>query len=93
MTQATTETTFNIGDYEDKHKEPATWNQVRGLSFKFAKTAKGIDNRLASQVRGCLWSQVKSGKLSFKQAHDLFQKKSLPKLYKEMIDAYLAEQE
>ena len=61
MTQATTETTFNIGDYEDKHKEPATWNQVRGLSFK--------------------------------QAHDLFQKKSLPKLYREMIDAYLAEQE
>ena len=92
MTQATTNT-FNIDDYKDRWDEPATYGQCGGLASKFAKTAKGINWRYQSQIKACLYSHSKNGKLTFKQANDMFAKKSLPKVYKDAIDSYLAEQE
>lgn len=92
MTQATTNT-FNIDDYKDRWDEPATYSQCGGLASKFAKTAKGINWRYQSQIKACLYSHSKNGKLTFKQANDMFAKKSLPKVYKDAIDSYLAEQE
>ena len=92
MTQATTKT-FNIDDYKDRWNEPATYGQCGGLASKFAKTAKGINWRYQSQIKACLYSHSKTVKLTFKQANDMFAKKSLPKVYKDAIDSYLAEQE
>ena len=91
MTQATTKT-FNIDDYKDRWDTPATYGQCGGLASKFAKTAKGINWRYQSQIKACLYSHSKKGKLTFKQANDMFAKKSLPKVYKDAIDSYLAEQ-
>ena len=93
MKQATTNT-FNINDYKDRWNKPATYGQCGGLASKFAKTAKGkINWQYQSQIKACLYSEVKAGKLTFKQANDMFAKKSLPKVYKDAIAAYLAEQE
>ena len=93
MTQATTDT-FDINEYKDRWDDPASYNQIRGLASKFAKTAKGtIDWQYQSRIKSCLYSEVKKGKLTFKQARDLFAKKSLPKVYKDAIAAYLAEQQ
>ena len=92
MKQATTNT-FNINDYKDRWDEPATYGQCGGLASKFAKTAKGINWRYQSQIKACLYSHSKAGKLTFKQANDMFAKKSLPKVYKDAINSYLAEQE
>ena len=92
MKQATTNT-FNINDYKDRWDEPATYGQCGGLASKFAKTAKGINWQYQSQIKACLYSQAKAGKLTFKQANDMFAKKSLPKGYKDAINSYLAEQE
>tara|TARA_X000000950_G_scaffold285718_1_gene392394 strand:+ start:2141 stop:2422 length:282 start_codon:yes stop_codon:yes gene_type:complete len=93
MKQATTDT-FDINDYKDRWDDPATYGQLGGLASKFAKTAKGKVNwQYQSQIKACLYSEVKAGKLTFKQAHDMFAKKSLPKVYKDAIAAYLAEQE
>ena len=92
MKQATTNT-FNIDDYKDRWDEPATYGQLGGLASKFAKTAKGINWRYQSQIKACLYSHSKTGKLTFKQANDMFAKKSLPKVYKDAINSYLAEQE
>tara|TARA_B100000242_G_scaffold276373_1_gene232183 strand:+ start:3471 stop:3752 length:282 start_codon:yes stop_codon:yes gene_type:complete len=93
MTQATTDT-FDINEYKDRWDDPASYNQIRGLASKFAKTAKGQVNwQYQSQIKACLYSQAKAGKLTFKQANDMFAKKSLPKVYKDAIAAYLAEQQ
>ena len=92
MTQATTKT-FDINDYQDRWDDPATYSQCGGLASKFAKTAKGINWRYQSQIKACLYSHSKAGKLTFKQANDMFAKKSLPKVYKDAINSYLAEQE
>ena len=93
MTQATTKT-FDINEHKDKWDKPASYEQLGGLASKFAKTAKGkIDWQYQTQIKACLYSEVKKGKLTFKQASDLFAKKSLPKVYKDAIAAYLAEQE
>ena len=92
MTQATTDT-FDINEYKDRWDDPASYNQIRGLASKFAKTAKGINWRYQSQIKACLYSHSKNGKLTFKQANDMFAKKSLPKVYKDAIAAYLAEQQ
>lgn len=92
MTQATTNT-FDINDHKDRWDEPASWEQLGGLASKFAKTAKGtIDWQYQSRIKSCLYSEVKKGKLTFKQASDLFAKKSLPKVYKDAIADYIAKQ-
>ena len=91
MTQATTDT-FDINEYKDRWDDPASYNQIRGLASKFAKTAKGINWQYQSQIKACLYSEVKAGKLTFKQASDLFAKKSLPKVYKDAIADYIAKQ-
>ena len=93
MTQATTKT-FDINEHKDKWDDPASYGQLKGLANKFAKTAKGdINWAYRNQIKACLYSEVKAGKLTFKQANDMFAKKSLPKVYKDAIAAYLAEQE
>ena len=93
MKQATTNT-FDINEYKDRCDDPASYSQLKGLANKFAKTAKGkINWQYQSQIKACLYSEVKAGKLTFKQANDMFAKKSLPKVYKDAIAAYLAEQE
>ena len=93
MKQATTNT-FDINEYKDRWDDPASYSQLKGLANKFAKTAKGkINWQYQSQIKACLYSHSKAGKLTFKQANDMFAKKSLPKVYKDAINSYLAEQE
>ena len=93
MTQATTNT-FDINEHKDRWDDPASYGQLKALASKFAKTAKGkINWQYQTQIKACLYSEVKAGKLTFKQANDMFAKKSLPKVYKDAIAAYLAEQE
>jgi hypothetical protein len=85
------DTTFDINKIDDDRlSQPATFNQVKALSYKFAKKDNGtMDWRLQKQLLGCLYGLIKDNKLSFNQAHGLFQKKTLPKVFKDMISAYI----
>jgi hypothetical protein len=84
------ETTFNIEDHKDKFANPATYNQCKGLGWKFGKKPDGtMDNAIASRVTACLLAEKAAKRFSFKQANDLFKKKSLPKKYVDSIAAYL----
>jgi len=80
------ETTFNIEDHEDKFADPATFPQCQALGWKFGKQPNGKMNyTVASRVTACLLNS----NLTFKQANDLFKKKSLPKKYVDSIAAYM----
>ena len=84
------ETTFNIEDHKDKFANPATYNQCKGLGWKFGLKPNGkLDNIIASRVRACLYGAAKEGNFSFKQADALFKKKTLPKKYVDSIAAYI----
>lgn len=85
------DTTFDITKIdEERLSQPATYNQVRALSFKFAKRKNGtMDWSLQKQLLGCLYGLIKANKLSFSQANTLFSKQTLPKVFKDMIAAYL----
>jgi len=85
------DTTFDINKIdEERLSQPATYNQVRGLSLKFAKKNNGtMDWKLQKQVLGCLYGLIKANKLTFQQANNLFSKKALPKVFKDMINAYI----
>jgi len=84
------ETTFNIEDHKDKFATPATFAQCEALGWKFGKQPNGkMNHTTASRVKACLLNEKSAGNLSFKQANDLFKKKSLPKKYVDSIAAYL----
>tara|TARA_R100000951_G_scaffold107120_1_gene102205 strand:+ start:1130 stop:1525 length:396 start_codon:yes stop_codon:yes gene_type:complete len=88
-------TTFDIKKVpEATRKGPATWNQIRGLSFKFASKTNGNTNyREAKQIQGCLYNEKKEGRLTYSQAHTLFSKKTLPAKYRTSIQDYVAQQD
>ena len=70
MKQATTNT-FDINEYKDRWDDPASYSQLKGLANKFAKTAKGkINWQYQSQIKACLYSEVKAGKLTPKEAKE-----------------------
>ena len=48
-----------------------------------------MDWSLQKQVLGCLYGLIKANKLTFQQANNLFSKKALPKVFKDLIDAYI----
>ena len=75
-------------------KGPASFPQVKAIANKFAKKADGkMDWAKWNQIKGCLWSERESNKLSFDQAHKLLaSNKKLPAKYTKMIKDYLAQQ-
>ena len=89
-------TTFDISKVSAEVLEgPATWNQIKGISYHFGKTGFSLNGKLdrakLAQIRGCLYSLVKQGKFTFQQAHKLRNSKTFSKTYKDMITTYLAE--
>ena len=89
-----TTTTFDINKMDkERLSSPATWGQVQGISYRFGKTGFAqsgkTDYRKQSQIKGCLWTLAKAGKLTFNQAHTLMNAKSFPKVYKTLIQEYL----
>lgn len=76
---------------KEQQARPASYKQCQALGIRFAKKGTMIDWKLKGQIYGCLYSEAKSGRLTCKQASDLFSKKSLPKKYKDAIAKYLAE--
>ena len=85
--------TFDITKHQDRLTGPATWNQVVGLAKKFSynvKTKK-TDYQTLSQIKGCLWSQSKQGKLNFADCNEMFSKKTFPAKYTKMIKEYTAQ--
>lgn len=88
------ENTFDINSFDKAtQSKPATYNQCRGLSYKFSKTGDKINWKLQKQILGCLYGLSKREEhfLSFKKANELFSKKSLPKVYLDAIALYLKE--
>jgi len=88
--------TFDISKVSPEVLEgPATWNQIKGISYHFGKTGfslKGkVDRAKQAQIRGCLYSLVKQGKFTFQQAHKIRNAQTFSKTYRAMIDTYLAE--
>ena len=88
-------TTFDISKVSAEVLEgPATWNQIKGISYHFGKTGFSLNGKLdrakQAQIRGCLYSLVKQGKFTFQQAHKLRNSKTFSKTYKDMITTYLA---
>jgi hypothetical protein len=91
-----TTTTFDINKMDkERLSSPATWGQVQGIMYRFGKTGFSqsgkTDYRKQSQIKACLWKLVKANKLNFKQAHVLLNAKSFPKVYKDSITQYLAD--
>ena len=76
---------------KEQQGSPASYKQCQALAIRFAKKGSMVDWKLKGQIFGCLYSDVKQGNLTCKQASDLFNKKSLPKNYKDAITKYLAE--
>jgi hypothetical protein len=88
------ENTFDINNFSsDTQSGRATYNQCKGLSYKFAKTGDKINWKLQKQILGCLYglSKRETHFLTFKKANELFSKKSLPKVYLDAIALYLKE--
>ena len=86
------ENTFDINSFDKATRGgKATYNQCKGLSYKFAKSGDKINWKLQKQIQGCLYSLAKDERLSFKKAHQILQGKSLPKVYLDKIALYLKE--
>ena len=86
------DTTFDINNIdEERQGQPASYKQVRAISFKFSKLKAGKMNwQRQKRISGCLYSLVKENKLSFKQAHTMLSTtKKLPQKYETLISAYL----
>tara|TARA_R100001594_G_C4016547_1_gene258211 strand:+ start:1041 stop:1334 length:294 start_codon:yes stop_codon:yes gene_type:complete len=86
------DTTFDINNIdEERQGQPATHAQVRAISLKFSKLKSGkINWERQKRIYGCLYSLIKQGKLSFKQAHIMLSKtKKFPEKYETLIDSYL----
>ena len=87
------ENTFDINTFsEERQAEPASYKQCQALGFHFAKQKNGnMDWRLAKQVTAMLYGKSKEGKFSFKQASAQFNKKPMPKVFKDAIDLYISQ--
>ena len=72
---------------------PATWGQIRALSYRLCGTKGGKpDFRFAKQIQGVLYNHAKNGTFSFKQANVMFKNKKLPAKYRNAINAYTKDQ-
>ena len=88
------ENTFDINSFDKATREGrATYKQCQGLSYKFAKSGAKINWKVQKQILCCLYglSKREEDYLSFGKADQLFSKKSLPKVYKDLIALYLKE--
>ena len=86
------DTTFDINSIdEERQGQPASYKQVRAISFKFSKLNSGkINWQRQKRIAGCLYSLVKQNKLTFMQGHTLLSKtKKLPEKYETLITSYL----
>ena len=86
------DTTFDINQVDkERLAEPASYGQIRAISYKFSKSKAGkINFRLQKQIQGCLYGFSKRNELSFQEAHKLISTtKTLPKKYKDAITQYL----
>ena len=73
---------------------PATWSQIRALSFRLCGSKGGKPNfRFAKQIQGVLYHDAKEGSFTFKQANVMFKNKRLPTKYRNAIQAYTKDQE
>lgn len=86
------ENTFDINSFsKERQAEPAAYPQCKALGYHFAKRKDGsMDWKLSKQVTGLLYGLSKDGKLNFKTASALFNKKTLPKAFKDAIDQYIS---
>lgn len=85
--------TFDIADHDDaKRQSPATFNQCKGLAARWSKSSRtgAMDWVASKRIAACLFANSQAGQLSFEQAHKLFTRKTLPKVYAEQIRVYLA---
>jgi len=84
--------TFDISQVPaETRKGTATWGQIRALGYRLAGSKGGKPNyRFAKQIQGCLYNEAKEGRLTFDQASKLFDKKTLPVKYRNMIQDYVA---
>ena len=72
---------------------PATWGQIRALSYRLCGSQGGKPNfRFAKQIQGVLYNHAKNGSFSFKQANVMFKNKKLPTKYRNAIKAYTKDQ-
>tara|TARA_R100001244_G_scaffold31989_1_gene30464 strand:+ start:69 stop:353 length:285 start_codon:yes stop_codon:yes gene_type:complete len=88
------DTTFDINKVDDERlNEPASYGQIRAISFKFSKNKPAKDKwAYQKQIVGCLYGFAKNGKLTFQEAHKLISTtKTLPKKYTDAIEQYLAD--
>ena len=87
------ENTFDINTFsEERQGEPASYKQCQALGYHFAKQKNGnMDWKLAKQVTAMLYGRSKEGKFTFKQASLQFQKKTMPKVFREAIDQYISQ--
>lgn len=86
------DTTFDITKIdEERLSQPATYNQVRAISFKFTKLKNGkINWQKQKRIYGCMYNLLKEGKLSFNEAHVLLStSQTFPKKYEALINVYL----
>ena len=82
--------TFSIEDHQDKKDRAATFNQCRGLAARWSKDKAGNMNWVKQKrIQATLWANSQAGKLSFSQAHMLFNKTKVPAKYIKQINAYL----
>lgn len=86
-------TNFDISKVPaDTLKGPATWSQIRALSYRLMGTKEGKPNyEFAKQIQGCLYHLSKNDKFSFKQANKMFNNKKLPVVYRNAIRDYSAQ--
>ena len=65
------DTTFDINQVDkERLAEPASYGQIRAISYKFSKSKAGkINFRLQKQIQGCLYGFSKRNELSFQEAH------------------------
>ena len=88
------DTTFDINQVDkERLAEPASYGQIRAISYKFSKSKAGkINFRLQKQIQGCLYGFSKRNELSFQEAHKLISTtKTLPKKYTDAITQNLAD--
>lgn len=85
------DTTFDMKKVKPETLEgQATYNQINGLAKKFSYGLKGKEwGESYSRIRACLLEERAEGRLSFQKASGLYEKKKLPKVYRDKIQKYL----
>ena len=87
--------TFDIQMFDgEKLLRSATFNQCRGLAARWSKDKAGNMDWLGQKrLQATLYANAQAGKLSFEQAHKLFEKSKAPVKYVNQIKEYLKAKE